>query len=175
MLLTNPFSQHRVVAISGEEARKMFFNEKGLGLDEGYRILMGGAPNIDDISVQPKEGRVKDAELVKRMAVLFRKDRVVDGTDPTDRRIMRLNFLHPVLPVLLDDVHRRMNDWGNEGTINPFKELYDVSSIFILTYVEKFTPSHVACLSNDRPDGGLSRIGRRQGRHRASYTALLEH
>lgn len=101
--------QHRVVAISGEEARKMFFNEKGLGLDEGYRILMGGAPNIDDISVQPKEGRVKDAELVKRMAVLFRKDRVVE-----------------VLPVLFDDVHRRMNDWGNEGTINPFKELYDL-------------------------------------------------
>lgn len=70
----------------------MFFNEKGLGLDEGYRILMGGAPNIDDISVQPKEGRVKDAELVKRMAVLFRKDRVVDGTDPTDRRMMRLKL-----------------------------------------------------------------------------------
>ena len=153
----------------------MFFNEKGLGLDEGYRILMGGAPNIDDISVQPKEGRVKDAELVKRMTVLFRKDRVVDGTDPTDRRMMRLTFLHSVLPVLFDDVHRRMNDWGNEGTINPFKELYDVNSTFILTFVEKFTPFHVACVPNDRQDGGLSRIGRRQGRHRAPYTALLEH
>ena len=48
---------------------------------------------------------------------------------------MRLTFLHPVLPVLFDDVHRRMNDWGNEGTINPFKELYDVNSTFILTFM----------------------------------------
>lgn len=72
----------------------MFFNEKGLGLDEGYRILMGGAPNIDDISVQPKEGRAKDSELVKRLAVLFRKDRILEGTDDTDRRIIRLTVLH---------------------------------------------------------------------------------
>lgn len=130
VLLPDLFSQHRVVAISGEEARKMFFNEKGLGLDEGYRILMGGAPNIDDISVQPKEGRVKNQELVKRLAVVFRKDRILEGTYQTDQRIIQLTFFHPVLPVLFDDVHHRMNDWGSEGTINPFKDVYDVKFNF---------------------------------------------
>jgi hypothetical protein len=36
----------------------------------------------------------------------------------------------PVLPLLLEDVHRRMKDWGNEGKINPFNEVYDVHASF---------------------------------------------
>jgi len=33
--------QYQVVAMSGEEARKVFFNEKNLNFTEGYRLLMG--------------------------------------------------------------------------------------------------------------------------------------
>jgi hypothetical protein len=34
--------QHQVVATSGEEARKIFFNEKSLDLTQGYQLLSGG-------------------------------------------------------------------------------------------------------------------------------------
>lgn len=36
------FSQHKVVAVSGEEARKTFFSHKDLDFSEGYQILFGG-------------------------------------------------------------------------------------------------------------------------------------
>lgn len=43
------------------------------------------------------------------------------------------------LPVLLGDVDHRMSEWGTEGKINPFKEVYDVSGatpIFVaLTHI----------------------------------------
>jgi hypothetical protein len=34
--------QHQVVAMSGGEARKIFFNEKSLNLAQGYQLLRGG-------------------------------------------------------------------------------------------------------------------------------------
>ena len=33
--------QHTVVATRGDEARKAFFDNKSLSLQEGYKILMG--------------------------------------------------------------------------------------------------------------------------------------
>lgn len=39
----------------------------------------------------------------------------------------RAYVLYPVLPALFKDVNRRMKDWGNEGRIDPFREVYDVS------------------------------------------------
>ena len=37
-----------------------------------------------------------------------------------------------VFPLLLQDVNRRMKDWGAEGKINPFNEVYDVHAIFFI-------------------------------------------
>lgn len=37
-----------------------------------------------------------------------------------------------VLPLLLQDVDRRMKDWGTEGKINPFNEVNDVCASFHL-------------------------------------------
>ncbi|KAF8156012.1 cytochrome P450 [Crassisporium funariophilum] len=102
--------QHRVYALKGEQTRKVFFTDQGLDMKEGYRILMGGAPVLDDINVKA-ENDDKDgvSGFVKRLLLLLRKDRVTD-----------------VLPVLLEDVNRRMKGWGAEGKINPFKEVYDL-------------------------------------------------
>ena len=36
------FMQHNVVALRGEEARKAYFDNKGLDFSEGYKVLMGG-------------------------------------------------------------------------------------------------------------------------------------
>jgi hypothetical protein len=38
----------------------------------------------------------------------------------------------PVLPTLFDDIQRRMDSWGKQGTMDPFKNVYDVSHIFSL-------------------------------------------
>ncbi|KAG5651880.1 hypothetical protein H0H81_007074 [Sphagnurus paluster] len=100
--------QHRIVAVAGESARKVFFNEKGLDLEEGYGVLMGGKPKMHDIQVETAD--MKDLSTVtKQLVHLLRKERLAE-----------------ILPSLFDDVHRRMEDWGEEGTINPFKEIYEL-------------------------------------------------
>ncbi|KAJ7074289.1 cytochrome P450 [Mycena amicta] len=99
--------QHHVVALSGEDGRKLFFSEKNLNMDEGYKILGGPIPRPEDINLP----RVEDASgpFVKHVLSLFRKDRLVD-----------------VLPHLLEDINRCMNDWGQSGTIDPFRQIHDL-------------------------------------------------
>jgi len=94
--------------MSGVQARKAFFNDPSLDMVEGYKILMGGAPLLEDIDldVTKVEGT---SVFIKRLLLLLRKDRITE-----------------TLPVLLEDVNRRMMDWGREGRINPFKEVYDL-------------------------------------------------
>ncbi|KAF9530198.1 cytochrome P450 [Crepidotus variabilis] len=102
--------QHRVVAVGGPEARKVFFNDPSLGFAEGYEILMGGAPRLEDINIDVKsEGMGNVSDFVKRLNLLLKKERITE-----------------TLPVFLDDTNRRMVDWGKEGTINPFKQVYDL-------------------------------------------------
>lgn len=101
--------QHRVIALSGEDARKLFFSEQGLDLDDGYRLLQGGIPSLGDIDV--KDGEVKlDTDFMKRLLLLLHKDRISN-----------------VLPVLLDDINRKMKYWGKEGTIDPFQDVYGLA------------------------------------------------
>ncbi|KAJ7043161.1 cytochrome P450 [Mycena alexandri] len=104
--------QHHVVALSGEEGRKAFLSEKNFDLQEGYRILGGPAPDPRDINIEPVDGGA--TLFVKHVLNLFRKDRIMDVT-----------------PHLLEDVNRRMDDWGKSGKINPFQEMYNL--IFQMT------------------------------------------
>jgi sterol 14-demethylase len=97
--------QHRVIAVAGEANRKIFFNDRSLGLIEGYRILVGGIPSIKHINRDTGE----ISELIKRLALLLRRERI-----------------NEVLPALFEDVDRKMKDWGTEGKINPFNEVYDL-------------------------------------------------
>ncbi|PPQ70347.1 hypothetical protein CVT25_000127 [Psilocybe cyanescens] len=98
--------QHRVISVAGEQSRKVFFNEPGLNMNEGYKILMGGAPDITDANVTAED---IGEGFIKRLLSLIRKDRITD-----------------TLPILLDDMHLRMTEWGTEGKINPFKDVYDL-------------------------------------------------
>jgi len=98
--------QHRVIAMAGEPNRKIFFNDRNLDLGEGYRILLGGVPRLEDINVDTSQDAT---EFVKRLSLLIRKERI-----------------DLVLPLLLEDVNRRMKEWGTEGKMNPFNEVYDL-------------------------------------------------
>ncbi|KIM37023.1 hypothetical protein M413DRAFT_31186 [Hebeloma cylindrosporum] len=101
--------RHRVVAVAGEQGRKAFLNDQSLDMTQGYKILFGGVPRLEDINIQTRTGEPDSRAFVNRLLSLLRKERVAD-----------------VLPVLLDDVHNRMLDWGTMGRINPFKEVYDL-------------------------------------------------
>ncbi|KAJ3502212.1 hypothetical protein NLJ89_g8989 [Agrocybe chaxingu] len=99
--------QHQVVALRGEEARKAFFDTKSLDFIEGYKILMGGAPRLDDIDVSDKGGDVP--WFNKQLLSLLNRKRLTDA-----------------LPTLLDDVNNRMLGWGKTGSFDPFKNIYDL-------------------------------------------------
>ncbi|KAF8804683.1 cytochrome P450 [Phlegmacium glaucopus] len=97
--------QHRVIAMAGEANRKMFFNDRRLNMTEGYKILAGGIPNLSDIDVDAREPGV----FLKQLSLLIRKERITEA-----------------LPLLFNDVNRMMKDWGTEGKINPFKDIYNL-------------------------------------------------
>jgi hypothetical protein len=127
-----------VIALTGEQARKLFYNDNSLDISEGYRILQGGAPRIEDINIS-KDFEMKRQERIKRIHALFRKERVVESSCkfPLPLYIcMVLSYLYifEVLPNLLYDLNRRMLDWKKEGRMNPFNEVYDVRlSLAVIT------------------------------------------
>ncbi|PPQ75528.1 hypothetical protein CVT24_013234 [Panaeolus cyanescens] len=98
---------HRVFAVAGEKAREAFLNHRHIDMSEGYRILLGGIPDLEDINIERETDQT--TQFIKRLLLLLRRDRISD-----------------TLPLLFDDVHRRMSDWGTQGTINPFREVYDL-------------------------------------------------
>jgi len=72
--------QHRVVALTGQEARKVFFNEPALDFTEGYKILMGGAPRLENIdeSLQTESDNT-NTEFLRHLLLIMRKDAVTES------------------------------------------------------------------------------------------------
>ena len=123
------FPQHRVIALNGEQSRKMFFNEKSLDFQEGYNVLMGGFPDLGDINVE-SDRQEKNDEFIKRILLLIHKDRLVEGL-PTPF-VIHL-YIYPqhysAIPSLLDDMNNKMLELGKEGTMNPSKDIYEVRKL----------------------------------------------
>lgn len=69
--------QHRVIAVSGDEGRKLFFNNANLDLDLGYQVLYGSAPMLGDIGI---DGPPPESVFLKRLHPLLKKERIADGT-----------------------------------------------------------------------------------------------
>ncbi|KAJ6503905.1 cytochrome P450 [Mycena sanguinolenta] len=95
--------QHHVVALSGEEGRKVFFGEKTFDFRQGYRILGAQAPSNRDLKIKMEESN----NFSKLVLNLFRKERIMN-----------------VIPDLLEDANRRMEQWDIGGKIDPFDEVY---------------------------------------------------
>ncbi|KAG6863637.1 hypothetical protein C0991_004519 [Blastosporella zonata] len=102
--------QHSVVALTGEEARKIFFSDQSMRLGEGYRLLVGGAPRLEDLNVGSIGADTEDADFIRRVHFLLQKDRISD-----------------MIPVLCDDINQRLEGWGTKGRIRPFREVYDLA------------------------------------------------
>lgn len=125
-MLLKLFPQHRVIALNGEQSRKIFFNEKSLDFQEGYNVLMGGFPDLGDINVE-SDRQKKNDEFIKRVLMLIHKDMLVEGSSILFAIHLCVNHLrYLAIPFLLNDVNNKMLEWGKEGTMNPFKDIYEV-------------------------------------------------
>ena len=123
------FQQHRVIALNGEQSRKIFFNDKSLDFQEGYNVLMGGFPDLGDINVE-SDRQEKNDEFIKRILMLIHKDMLFEGSSTLVVIHLCVNHHHRLaIPFLLDDVNNKMLEWGKEGTMNPFKAIYDVRKL----------------------------------------------
>ena len=118
--------QHRIVVVTGEQGRKVFFNDQSLDLGEGYKILFGSATSLADINMHDDS-----RAFIHRFLSLIRKERLSDGAYFFSFSHWFLIGFSSVLPVLLDDLNGQMLDWGTKGKIDPFKEVYDVRSILV--------------------------------------------
>jgi cytochrome P450 len=117
---TGNFSFHagpnHIVALSGDKARKFFFDSKDLGFGEGYAVLFGQAPKVK--AHDDGTGKEEDPSnhFIRRLAALLKNDQF--------RR---------KLPVLISDVQDAMDAIKDDpsGVTNPFDSLYRL--IFRLT------------------------------------------
>ncbi|KAF7974038.1 hypothetical protein HWV62_13569 [Athelia sp. TMB] len=91
--------------MSGAEPRHVFFHDKSLSFTEGYALLMGAAPRLEDIKVETDSSDSVSA-FNKRLAKILRKDRLQD-----------------VIPTLFSDANKRMEAWGNDGRLDPFDKI----------------------------------------------------
>ncbi|KAF9644106.1 cytochrome P450 [Thelephora ganbajun] len=108
---------HNIIALTGEDARQAFFSNPHLNFDQGYKILMGAAPDISDVDMATDETGGGVAPFNKRLNKLLNKAR-----------------LQSVLPTLLQDIIGKADKWGNDGKngrIDPFTEIYDL--VFLMT------------------------------------------
>ncbi|KIM74625.1 hypothetical protein PILCRDRAFT_828049 [Piloderma croceum F 1598] len=104
--------QHKVIAISGDEARKIFFNNSGLNSTDGAMLLRGGIPVVKDVKADIEEFNL--TELNKRLLKIVHRGRFKE-----------------IMPTLFNDIHERMEDWGSEGKMSPFKDIYEL--VFLMT------------------------------------------
>jgi hypothetical protein len=115
--------------MSGEANRKFFFGDRNLAFSEGYKILLGGIPRLEDIQHDPESEK---SDFIKRLLLLFRKERINEGALTVYFSGILILTFASVFPLLLEDINRRMKDWGSEGKLNPFNEVNDVS-LYLLT------------------------------------------
>jgi hypothetical protein len=80
--------------MAGEANRKIFFNNQNLDLSEGYRILLGGAPNVRDIINVNADTPQATTESFRLLLLLLRKERVNDGAPDSMFSLPRLTLAY---------------------------------------------------------------------------------
>lgn len=123
---------YRVVALSGEEQRKLFFENHGLAFSEGYATLLAGAPQVKENNNafnKANAGNTGFSQWYKKRLV-----RVLSGQQ-----------LKNLLPQILKDVRSNLDAVAakRSGITDPFDSIYRM--------VFQITVRTVACneIAND--------------------------
>ncbi|KAK5120820.1 hypothetical protein LTR85_005887 [Meristemomyces frigidus] len=116
---------HDIVAISGQESRKVFFESKALGFSEGYATLLGGSPEV-----KKDKNPFAEANDDASFGAYFNKRL---------SKLMKGNELKHGLPFLLQDARTNMDKLAADasGVTDPFDSIYRT--------VFQFTMRTVAC------------------------------
>ncbi|TFK89028.1 cytochrome P450 [Polyporus arcularius HHB13444] len=93
-----------VIVLSGEAARRDFFQAKDLDLNAGFKFLSGAIPMVPGVT----------SNLETRRIALIHKRLVASQTS---ERLQRL------IPLILEDSRRVINTWGYSGSLDPFQQL----------------------------------------------------
>lgn len=123
---------YRVVALSGEERRKLFFENHGLAFSEGYATLLAGAPQVKENNnafSKNNAGNTGFSQWYKKRLV-----RVLSGQQ-----------LKNLLPQILRDVRSNLDAVAADSPLitDPFESIYRI--------VFQITVRSVACneIAND--------------------------
>ncbi|KAH6644276.1 cytochrome P450 6A1 [Boeremia exigua] len=117
---TGNFSFHAgtnvIVALTGEEGRKLFFESRELGFAEGYAVLFGGSPSTDKYDTEKRAEEDMSNHFSRRLAALLKNDQF--------RR---------KLSMLTSDTQEALRAIKNDprGRTNPFESVYRL--VFRLT------------------------------------------
>lgn len=109
-----------VIGISGDEAKRVFYEHKHMGLAEGYGALLGGSPQISERNNPLAE----DESLQQGFASHFAKRLIA---------LLKGPILAKRLPQLLKDTRSMVDDLAaqKEKTTDPFDSVYRL--VFQLT------------------------------------------
>ncbi|KAI0819945.1 cytochrome P450 [Trametes gibbosa] len=109
-----------VIVLSGESARRDFFQAKDLDLNAGFKFLSGAIPMMPGVT----------SDLEARRIALIHKRLISAQT--TDR-------LASLLPQILEDSRHMLDSWGFSGTVDPFErvpELIFQTTVRCLAFTE---------------------------------------
>ncbi|KDQ08916.1 hypothetical protein BOTBODRAFT_165277 [Botryobasidium botryosum FD-172 SS1] len=115
---------NNVIIATGEEARKIFFSEKEFSFGEGYSLLMGGVPKVDDVVARSVTKKEQSDHFRKRLVTILRKENV-----------------QSLLPKLFSDLEKGMAAWPCSGRMDPFEDVYHLAFQLI---VRTFGPTEIA-------------------------------
>ncbi|OCH86812.1 cytochrome P450 [Obba rivulosa] len=96
--------RNTVVVLSGESARREFFQAAGLDLTAGFKVLSGAIPMMPGVTSDITARRV--STIHKRLSAAQNSER-----------------LSKLLPKILDDSRKAMEQWGNAGILDPFEQI----------------------------------------------------
>ncbi|KAI0760176.1 cytochrome P450 [Fomes fomentarius] len=96
-----------VIVLSGEAARRDFFQAKDLDLNAGFKFLSGAIPMVPGVT----------SNLESRRIALIHKRLI---SSQTTQRLSNL------IPQILEDSRRVISTWGYSGSLDPFQHLSEL-------------------------------------------------
>ena len=79
-LLMRVLMQNRVLALRGEEQRRVFYTHQNLSMMQGHQFLVGAAPDLKDINLTEDGSKDFETGFYKRLLAIQHKERVQDCT-----------------------------------------------------------------------------------------------
>lgn len=107
--------QHNVIALTGEEGRRVFFSSPYLDIREGAKLLTGAVPRIGNVDIATEKCLESTNQFIKKI-----------------NKLLNSNRLENVLPILLEDIFTKSDTWGKDGKngrIEPFNDVHHLVTL----------------------------------------------